>query len=61
MDLIEKLSDEIKAAQGFCYLRDKLNTTRSCEVAVMVRVRIAWVRFRECCYLEISFPFPHER
>ena len=33
---------------GFCYLGDRLNSSGGCEAAVTIRVRIGWVRFREC-------------
>ena len=48
MDLIEKLCDEAKTVNGFCYLGDRLNGSDDCEMAVTARVRINWVRFREC-------------
>ena len=48
VDLIKKLCDEAETVNGFCYLGDRLNATGVCEVAVTTRVRIDWVRFREC-------------
>ena len=48
MDSIEKLCDEVKTVNGFCYLGDRLNASGGCEAAVTARVRIGWVRFREC-------------
>ena len=48
VDLIEKLCDEVETVNGFCYLRDRLNASGGCEVAVTARVRIGWARFREC-------------
>ena len=32
----------------FCCLGDRLNASGGCEVADTVRVRIGWVRFKEC-------------
>ena len=48
MDLIEKLCDEVETVNGFCYLGERLNASGDCEVAVTARVRIGWVRFKEC-------------
>ena len=48
VDLIKKLCDEVEIVNGFCYLGDRLTSTGSCKVAVTARVRIGWVRFREC-------------
>ena len=48
MDSIEKLCDEVETVNGFCYLGDRINASDGCEAAVTARVRIGWVRFREC-------------
>ena len=48
VDSIEKLCDEVETVNGFCYLRDRLNSSGGCEAAVTARVRIGWVRFSEC-------------
>ena len=48
VDSIEKLSDEVETVNGFCYLGDRLNSSGGCEAAVTTRVRIGWVRFKEC-------------
>ena len=48
VDLIKKMCDKVEAINGFCYLGDRLNTSGGCEAAVTARVRIGWVRFREC-------------
>ena len=48
MDSIEKLRDKVETVNGFCYLGDRLNAGSGCEVAVAARVRIGWVRFKEC-------------
>ena len=48
MDLIEKLCDEVETVNGFCYLGDRLNASGGCKAAVTARVKIGWVRFREC-------------
>ena len=34
--------------KGFCYLGDRLNASGGCETAVTARVRIGWMKFREC-------------
>ena len=51
VDLIEKLCDEVQTVNGFCYLGNRLNASGGCEAAVTARVRIGWVRFRECVEL----------
>ena len=48
VDLIKKLCDKVETVQGFCYLGIRLNSSGSCEAAVTARVRIGWIRFREC-------------
>ena len=48
MDSIENLCFEVETVNGFCYLGDRLNASGNCEAAVTARVRIVWVRFREC-------------
>ena len=57
MDLIEKLCVEVKTVNGFCGLGERINSGGICEAAVKARVRISWVRFRECgeLLLENSF------
>ena len=45
---IEKLCYEVETVNGFCYLGDRLNASNVCEAAVTARVRIGWVRYREC-------------
>ena len=32
----------------FCYLGDKLINSGECEAAVTARMRIRWIKFREC-------------
>ena len=58
MNSIEKLCDEVETVNGFCYLGDKLNASGGCEAAVTARVRIGWVRFRECGELLLGNRFP---
>ena len=58
MDLIEKLCDEVETVNGFCYLGDKLNASGSCEAEVTARIRVGWVRFRECVVLLLGNRFP---
>ena len=48
VDSIEKIFDEVETVNIFCYLGDRLNASGGCEAAVTARVRIGWVRFREC-------------
>ena len=48
MDSIKKLCDEVETMNGFCYLGDRLNASGGCEAATTTRVKIGWVRFREC-------------
>ena len=48
MDSIEQLCDEVEAVNRLCYLGDRLNASGGCESVVTARVRIGWVRFREC-------------
>ena len=42
------LYDEVETVMGFCYLGDRLNANGGCETAVTARVRIGWMKFREC-------------
>ena len=48
VDLVEKLRDEVETVNEFCYLGDRLNASGGCEAAVTARVRIGWVRSKEC-------------
>ena len=45
---IEKLYDEVETVNGFCFLGNRLNSSCNCEAAVTAKLRIGWVRFREC-------------
>ena len=45
---VEVLCDEVETVKGFCYLEDRLNASDGCETAVTARVRIGWMKFREC-------------
>ena len=38
----------METVKGFCYLVDRLNVSGGCETAVTSRVRIGWMKFREC-------------
>ena len=58
VDSIRKLCDEVETVNGFCYLRDRLNATGDCVAVVTARVRIGWVRFRECGKLLLGNRFP---
>ena len=48
----------METANRFCYLGDRLNSSGSCKVVVTVRVRIGWVRCRECKELLLGNRFP---
>ena len=45
---VEVLCDEVETVRGFCYLGDRLNASGGCETAVTARVRIGWMKLREC-------------
>ena len=45
---MEVLYDEVETVKGFCYLGDRLNANGGCETAVTSKVRIGWMKFREC-------------
>ena len=47
-DSIKTLCNKVETMNKFCYLGDRLNSSGGCEVVVTARVRITWVRFREC-------------
>ena len=49
---------EVETVNGFCCLGDRINASGGCEVAVTARVRIGWVRFRECGELLLGNRFP---
>ena len=57
VDSIEKWCDEVETVNRFCYLGDTLNASGGCEAAVTARVRISWVRFRECGELLLGNKF----
>ena len=58
VDSIEKLCDEMETVNGLCCLEDRLNSSGGCEAAVTAKVRIGWVRFRECGELLLRNRFP---
>ena len=58
MNLIKTSCNEVETVNGFCYLGDRLNASGGCESAVTARVRIGWVRFRECGELLLGNRFP---
>ena len=58
VDSVKKLSNEVETVNEFCYLGDRINASGGCEVAVTARVRIGWVRFRECGELLLGNRFP---
>ena len=45
---MEVLGDEVETVKGFGYLGDRINANGGCETAVTLRVRIGWMKFREC-------------
>ena len=45
---MEVLCDEVDTVKRFCYLGDRLNAGGGCETGVTTRVRIGWMKFREC-------------
>ena len=45
---VEELCEEVESVRGFCYLGDRVNASGGCEAAVTARVRIGWVKFKEC-------------
>ena len=45
---VEVLCHEVETVKGFCYLGDRLNASGRCETAMTSRVRIGWMKFREC-------------
>ena len=48
MEPIENLRDVVETVNEFCYLEDKMKTSGGCEAAVTARMRIGWIKFREC-------------
>ena len=42
------LCDDVETVKGFCYLGDRLNASGGCENAMASRIRIGWMKFREC-------------
>jgi len=45
---VELLCDGVEMVTEFSHLGDRLNATGGCEVAVISRTRIGWLKFREC-------------
>ena len=54
----EVLCDGVETVKGFCYLGDRVNARGGCEAAVTARVRLGWVKFRECGELLHGKRFP---
>ena len=48
MKPIETMCNEVEIVNEFCYFGDLLNANRVCEVAVTARMRLGWIKFREC-------------
>ena len=57
MEPIENLRDGVETVNEFCYLGDKLITSGGCEAAVTARMRIRWIKFRECSELLLGKRF----
>ena len=57
MEPIENLCNGVETVNEFCYLVDKLKTSGGCEVAVTARMRIGWIKFRECSELLLGKRF----
>ena len=45
---VELLSGEVETVKRFCYLGNRINASGGCEAAVTSRVRMGWLKFREC-------------
>ena len=46
--LIKKLCNEVETVNGVYCLGDRLNSIHCCEATVTARIKICWIRFREC-------------
>ena len=40
--------DQVDFVKSFCYLGDRLNVSSGSEAAITTRMRIKWIKFREC-------------
>ena len=54
---MEVLCDEMETVKSFCYLGGRLNASGGYETAVTARVRIGWMKFRECGQLLLGRRF----
>ena len=54
----EKLYNEVKRVDGFCYLGDRLNASGGCKATVTAKIKIGWERFRKCGKLLLENMFP---
>ena len=57
MEPIENLCDRVEIVNEFCYLVDKLITSGRCEAAVTARMRIGWIKLKECSELLLAKRF----
>ena len=48
MEPVMELCDEVETVKSLCYLGHRVNASGGCEAAVIARVRIGWVKFKEC-------------
>ena len=45
---VKELCEEVEMVRCFCYLGDRVNVSGGCKAAVTAKVRIRWVKFKEC-------------
>ena len=57
MEPTENLCDGVETVNEFCYLGDKWKTNGGCEVAVTAKMKIGWIKFRECSELLLGKRF----
>ena len=57
VDLINKLCSETEIVNEFCCLGDELNASSGCKPTVTARIKIGWIRFRECGELSLGKMF----
>ena len=57
MEPIENLCVGAETMKEFCYLGDKLKTSGGCQADIIARMRIGWIKFRECSELLLGKRF----
>ena len=45
---IKTMCKQLKTVNEFWYLRDRLNANGGYETAVMARMKLGWIKFKEC-------------